>query len=161
MSEAKSREDLLTEWSAAKASADSAVESERALRAQVFAAYFPSPKYGSNSVELGKGYTLKAQYPLKREIDEVLLDAMKRASVAELSTEMRSKAGIAGDMWEPCPSVLQAVRINIDALVRYSPELSGKAYNVLTAEQKAIADCFITSKPGSISLSIEAPKETK
>jgi hypothetical protein len=126
---------LLEEWRLAKAEADSVkpiLAKEQELRKQVFAAFYPAPKEGTNTLDLAEGWKLKGVYKLDRKIDEAALPAV---------TEQLREMGV-----------------NADILVKWSPGLKTATYKELTAEQRAVFDQALTVKPGSPTLELVAPK---
>ena len=63
---------LLEEWRLAKAEADSVkpiVAKEQELRKQVFAAFYPAPKEGTNTLDLAEGWKLKGVYKLGKHVE--------------------------------------------------------------------------------------------
>jgi hypothetical protein len=126
---------LLEEWRLAKAAADEAkpiVTKEQALRKQVFAAFYPVPKEGTNTLDLADGWKLKGVYKLDRKIDDAALPAV---------TEQ-----------------LRGMGVNADTLVAWKPELKTATYRELTAEQRAVFDQALTVKPGSPTVELMPPK---
>jgi hypothetical protein len=125
----------LGEWAALAAHVKSVTEEERTMRKAIFSVLFPSPKEGTNRLEIGNGYTLIGKYPVDRKVDEGVLQVMK-------------------------PKLAEA-RIMVDAVVKYEPSFAKAVYNTFTEEQKALFDQCLIIKPGSISMEIQAPKEPK
>lgn len=109
--------------------------SEMLLRKKLFAAFFPTPKEGTNSFALDQGWVLKGTYKIDRKIDIALL--------MNFSTSLRENG------------------INPDALVKYEPSLVTKAYRELTAEQEKLFDQVLVVKPGAPSLEIVLPAKAK
>ena len=63
----------LQEWNealVAATEAKKAIEKEQALRKEIMALFFPAPEEGTNKVDLGAGWTLKATHKIDRKIDE-------------------------------------------------------------------------------------------
>lgn len=77
---------------------------------QVFAAFYPAPKEGTNTLDLAEGWKLKGVYKLDRKIDEAALPAV---------TEQLREMGV-----------------NADTLVKWSPDLKTATYKELTAEER-------------------------
>lgn len=125
---------LLEEWRQAKAEADSVkpiLAKEQELRKQVFAAFYPAPKEGTNTIDLAEGWKLKAVYKLDRKIDEAALPA-----VAEQ---------------------LRGMGVNVDTLVKWTPGLKTATYKELTAEQRAVFDQALIVKPGAPTIELVPP----
>lgn len=126
---------LLEEWRRAKAEADAVkpiIAKEQELRKQVFAAFYPDPKEGTNTLDLAEGWKLKGVYKLDRKIDEAALPAV---------TEQLREMGV-----------------NADTLVKWSPNLKTATYKELTAEQRAVFDQALIIKPGLPAIELVAPK---
>jgi len=126
---------LLEEWRLAKAEADAVkpiIAKEQELRKQVFAAFYPTPKEGTNTLDLAEGWKLKGVYKLDRKIDEAALPAV---------TEQLREMGV-----------------NADTLVKWTPSLKTAIYKELTAEQRAVFDQALIIKPGLPTIELVAPK---
>lgn len=126
---------LLEEWRLAKAEADAVkpiIAKEQELRKQVFAAFYPDPKEGTNTLNLAEGWKLKGVYKLDRKIDEAALPAV---------TEQLREMGV-----------------NTDTLVKWTPSLKTAIYKELTAEQRAVFDQALIIKPGLPTIELVAPK---
>lgn len=126
---------LLEEWRLAKAEVDSVkpiIAKEQELRKQVFTAFYPAPKEGTNTIDLAEGWRLKGVYKLDRKIDEAALPA-----VAEQLREMG---------------------VNVDTLVKWTPDLKTATYKELTAEQRAVFDQALIIKPGTPTIELVPPK---
>lgn len=140
---------LLQEWESSKVALEIAKEREANLRAAVFEINFPNAAEGTNRVELGNGYSIKAVVPYRYDLSnkdgkaEAALEAM-----ANLSTEAAFIA---------------------DRLIKWQPELSIKEYRGLTAdnatdEQKkllVLLGPILTITPGSPQVTLETPKLVK
>lgn len=125
---------LLEEWRLAKAEADAVkpiIAKEQELRKQVFAAFYPDPKEGTNTLNLAEGWKLKGVYKLDRKIDEAALPAV---------TEQLREMGV-----------------NADTLVKWTPSLKTATYKELTAEQRAVFDQALIIKPGLPTIELVAP----
>ena len=129
-----SQEDL-AEWYRLQEELRKVKASEMLLRQKIFAAYFPSPKEGTNDAPLAEGWILKGKHTINREIDPGALGAMKEQFV---------QAGISAD-----------------ALVQYKPSLVLKEYRTLTEEQRQLFDRALIVKPGSPALEIVLPAKAK
>lgn len=130
----------LQEWNealVAATEAKKAIEKEQALRKEIMALFFPTPEEGTNKVDLGSGWTLKATHKIDRKIDEAAL-----------------------------PAVFQQLRemgVNPDPLVHAVPSLATKAYKSLAQinpDASRVFDQALTIKPGSPTLELIPPKAT-
>lgn len=127
---------LLEDWRLATeqvAELKSIIAKEQELRKQVFAAFFPAPKEGANTVNLPEGWKLKGTYKIDRKIDEAAL-----------------------------PAVIEKLRIegvSSDLLVEYKPSLKTTVYKQLVAEHRAIFDEALTAKPASPTVELNPPKK--
>lgn len=128
----------LQEWNealVAATEAKKAVEKEQALRKEIMALFFPAPEEGTNKVDLGSGWTLKATHKIDRKIDEAALPAVFQQ--------------------------LREMNVNPDPLVRAVPALETKAYKSLAQINPDAARIFeqaLTIKPGSPTLELVPPK---
>ena len=128
-------QDLLTAWWQAVDAVTAIkpiVENERALRKELIAEFFPKPKEGSNLTEIDNGWHLKLNYPMKRDIDEALVQAVR--------------------------DTLEAADHSGDKVIVMRPKLDLKEYRGMPDEAKAIIDRCIIMKPGSVSLELVPPK---
>jgi hypothetical protein len=105
---------------------------EMELRKKIFAAYFPTPKEGTNTAHLADGWVIKGAYPITRDVDAENLVTMR---------PYLSQEGIV-----------------VDSLIKYKPELILPAYRALTPEQMVKFDNILKIKPGSPALEIVKPK---
>jgi hypothetical protein len=132
---------VMLRWQELKQELEALVLAERLYRTTIFESRFPTAEEGTNRVELGNGYHLKAvakyNYTLANKENET-----------ERALEAMEKIGNEG-------------AFIADRLVRWSPELSVKEYRSLAPEYKAVIDTVLTIKPGMPTLEIEAPKEAK
>lgn len=128
----------LQEWNealTAATEAKKAIEKEQALRKEVMALFFPSPEEGTNKLDIGAGWTLKATHKIDRKIDEAAL-----------------------------PAVFQQLRemgVNPDPLVRSVPALETNAYKSLVQinpEASRVFEQALTIKPGSPTVELIPPK---
>ena len=122
----------INEWYRLQQELQTIKTKEMLLRRKIFDVMF-SVQEGTEYVDLAHGYRLQAVAKLDRTLDAAHLDVMK--------DEFRKH------------------KINVDALVKYKPELSIKDYRQLTDEQRNMFDQVLTIKPGAPSLKIVAPKE--
>ena len=124
---------LLQDWYFAKSELDRVKERERILRDQLVAKFRTSEdQEGSVGVDIGAGYKLRIAFGLNRTVDV--------AAWSAIESELRD-AG--------------ADTIN---LINWKPTLSIKEYNNLTADQRAIMDACVESKPKTPTLTIVEPK---
>lgn len=136
--------DLRNEWYVAKKALDEVRAREVELRKQVFAADFPEPELGTQRIELGAGYKLKAVYSLSYK----LIGGNDMVETIQNTVAGLSATG----------SVLA------DRLIKWTPELSTSEYKKLdpdVPEQLAIKqliDKIIETKPATPTLEVEAPK---
>lgn len=106
---------------------------ETRLRMEIFGAMFQEPAEGTNTVDLPKGWKLKATHKINRNIDEAAL-----------------------------PSILEELGEGMgDRLVRYKPELNVSEYRKLTDEQRHTLDQALVVKPGTPTLELVPPREEK
>lgn len=131
------------------------VEQERAMRAELFAHYFPEPKEGTNNATLPDGYVLKGTYPIERKVDPAIVTTLRGLRLRDLEPGMLAQLNMGGAPADML--VLEALRMNVDALLNWEPKLETKEYRKLTAEQAMVFDRCLTSKPGSISMTVAPP----
>lgn len=128
-------QDDLTAWYQMQDQLKKLRAAEMLLRKKIFAAYFPEPKEGVNSVPLAAGWVMKGDYKIDRSIDEGALGAMR--------------------------PLFAEHKISVDSLVKYKPELVTRNYRTLTEEQRQLFDRALVVKPGSPSLEIVLPAAAK
>lgn len=112
------------------------IDSEKKLRLAVVAILWPADKpenEGTQRVELGSGYKLKANVKIDRKVlkDKIygILEFMKKS---EMPT---------------------------DDLINWEPQLNLKAYRLLTAEQQKVIENALEIKPAAPTLELEEPKK--
>lgn len=112
------------------------VDAEKKLRLSIVAVLWPADKpenEGTQRVELGSGYKLKANVKIDRKVlkDRVLgvLESMKKSGMPT------------------------------DDLINWEPQLNLKAYRALTAEQQKVVEEALEIKPASPTLELEEPKK--
>lgn len=112
---------------------------EALLRSRLFRHFFPSPKEGVNTYNIGDGTgaVLKGTYVVNRAVDPGSLEAL-RAAVQEEGSNLP--------------------RINVDSLVKWKPEVVLSQYRKLTDEERHTFDQCLIIKPGSSQLKVEIPK---
>lgn len=105
---------------------------EMDLRKKIFAYYFTQPKEGTNTVPLDAGWVIKGMYKINRTVDLPLLTAHM--------ADLRKK------------------KINVEALIKYTPELVTAEYRKLDEKQRKEIDAVLKISVGSPSLEIVLPK---
>ena len=105
---------------------------EMSLRKKIFKGKFPTPKEGTNQVDLDAGYVLKGVYVINRGVDEAALTTL---------TPVFAEAGI-----------------KVPDLISRKPELVIKPYRALTDDQRKMFDQCLVIKEGTPSLEITMPK---
>lgn len=140
------RDLLIQQWLAAKQQLDSAKEIEAALRGELVTTYFDNQKEeGTENLELGNGYKLKAVKKLSYRIDKNAIDGALDA-IEKLGEEGKFIAG---------------------RLVKWQPELSVSEFKKLqeNASSPTVAQTIValitpvlTITPGMPSLEFVEPK---
>ncbi|CAB4168948.1 hypothetical protein UFOVP1516_25 [uncultured Caudovirales phage] len=110
-------------------------EAEASLRSEIFKAAFPTPKEGTNKVELGDGWILNATMPITRKVDLAAFLAMKEQ--------------------------LEEAHISPDKMVKFLPELELKQYRCLTEDEIQLVDQFLIIKEGSPQMKVVLPASAK
>ncbi len=137
--ETASRDAKILQWQEAVKALAVAKEAEAALRNEVIAANFAEHKEeGTENVELGNGYKLKAVFKLSYTLDN------KEEGVDKALTKLE-KMGAEG-------------QFVAERLVRWKPELSVSEYKKLDDKYKKVIDTVLTTKPGLPSLELVEPK---
>lgn len=137
---------LLQEWESSKVALEIAKERESNLRAAVFEINFPNPEEGTQRVELGNGYSLKA--------------------VVSYRYDLSNKDGKAEAALDRMAAISDEAAFIADRLIKWKPELSIKEYRPLTEpnaseDQKkllALLQSILTITPGSPQVTLEPPK---
>lgn len=130
-------EKILELWYNSAAALAKAKADESVLRGIVVSAYFPKgPAEGVNTIPLANGWALKVQGTVNRKIDPAMI------------------APVTNEFNEAYPQS----STNFDDLLKYPPELVKSAYNVLTAEQRAIFDKVLIVTPGTPQVEVKMPK---
>lgn len=111
------------------------------LRCKLFKHHFPTPKEGTNDLELGPllvaagipddGRVLKGGHTINRTVDEAALLVLAPAFTEN--------------------------KIPVDKLIKRKPELAKGEYNKLTKEEKQLFDQALIVKPGTPSLEVVLP----
>lgn len=104
-------------------------QAEVLVRKRMANFYFPTPREGTNRLDLGGGYDLKLDFSYSRNVDEAALDNAKAADFRKL-------------------------RIDKEELFPLKPTLNLKAYRKLTDEQRAFVDELLEVKEGTPALHI-------
>lgn len=123
---------LLTDWQKARTNAAKFADEEMALRKQIAEVFFVNPKEGTNKFKLNAGYVLKLDHKISRRPDRALLDQFR--------------------------DTFEGAGINVDELIRNTPELRIGEYNKLDNVKRQLFDQVLTIKPSAPTLSIDLPK---
>lgn len=132
-------------WQAKAKELETVKAAELVLRNEVFKLAFANPKEGMNTLELGNGYELKAEYKFNyslseskqpRNGDEPFATTKALNAIEELGNEGKFLA---------------------ERVVTWKPELSIKEYRDLDPKYKVLLDKALTITPGTPALSIKAP----
>lgn len=121
---------LLQQWSDLNTQLKAVKDAELGLRKQLFAYFFPNPEEGTNTVDLGNGWKLKAGYKLNRSVD--------KAALMSVLKEMPEGSE--------------------DTLIDYKPSLKLSAYRKLDKDICLVFDEALITKPGTPTLDIVPPK---
>lgn len=138
------RDYLLKLWEASKVTLEKAKASEMDLRKAVFAYQFPNPKEGTQRVEIGGGYALKAVHKVNIKISASNEDVDKAEDEA-------TKIGNEGTFL-------------FERIITWTPNFSKSEYKKLEADNpthiavKKLIDGLIEETSGAPTLEIEAPK---
>lgn len=120
----------LEQWRAAALDLELAKTLEMRLRKELATECFPTLLEGTNTLELQGGWVLKLNQPFTRSLDQ-------------------AKA----------PEVLKALKkLKADGAVKIKYDLSLAVYRGLEGQARALVDDILTTKPGSPSLELVAPK---
>ena len=139
LNDTAARDAKILQWTEAAKKLAEANEIELALRNEVIAINFAEHKEsGTENVELGNGYKLKAVFKLNYRLNNTD-DAVDKA-LSKLE-----KAGTEG-------------AFIAERLVKWKPELSVTEYGKLDPKFKKIIDEVITTSPGTPSLELVEPK---
>lgn len=130
------RDAILMAWREKQAQLKTLSAEEKLLREEAIAASFAAPEIGTNTLELGNGYKLKAT--LKQNV-----------------TVQKNENGD----YSHIPQVCQLIGESGNYLFKWKPELDRKVYDSLTHEEQLIVNRFITFTDGTPALEIiEPPK---
>jgi len=138
------RDNKILAWQEAVKTIAAAKDAEAALRKEVLKECFnfeSDEREGTENVELGNGYKLKAVFKLNRRLDN------KDEGVDKALTKIE-KSGPEG-------------QFVADRLVKWKPELSLSEYKKLPDKFKKLIDEVLTASPGTPSLELVEPKAKK
>ena len=136
-----SQDDLITAWLESQRLLEAAKEREMELRKAVLQRVFEfnnDEREGTQNIELGNGYKLKAGFKIYRRLDN------KDEAVSKVLDAME-KTGEEG-------------KFRAERLVKWKPELSLTEYKDLPEEFKSLIDGILTSTPATPSLKLITPK---
>jgi len=129
-------QDIFIAWTQANDALKELKARELELRKQVAEIYFPdAASEGTTTLDIGEGWKLK------------LLNRTNR-------TLENDKGETEAIMQQLPPEVATAV-------FAWKPSLNVRNYRMLAPEHRALVDSVVTSKPGTPTLTLEAPKEAK
>lgn len=139
------RDQMLVEWQASKEALEKAKELEMQLRKQVVDfAFDPNKQSGTENVELGNGYKLKAVKTLRYGFIKNAENKLDKAAIDKALAKIE-KDGAVGELIA-------------ERLVKWTPDLSLSEYKLLNEKHKAIIDSVIVTTEGSPTLEIVEPK---
>ncbi len=131
------------------------IAQERAMRQRLFTHFFPEPVEGTNNFTLPDGYVVKGKYPIDREVDAGMVATLRGMKLADLEPAFRQQLNLHGA--PDAMPVLEALRLSVDSLLKWEPDLVVKEYRKLTAEQRIVFDRCLSIKPGSLTLEVAPP----
>lgn len=123
---------MLADWQKLRTQVAKLADEEMSLRKQIAEVFFVNPKEGTNKFKLNAGYVLTLDHKISRRPDRALLDQFR--------------------------DTFDGAGINLDDLIRNTPELRVGEYKKLTPDQQAMFDQVLTIKPSAPSISIDLPK---
>lgn len=137
-------QDKLLAWDHAKKALDAAKALEASLRQEVLKDFYDfggesDLREGTENLELGNGYKLKATFKLSRKLE--------------------NKNGETSKALFAIAENFEGGKLYAERLVKWSPELSVSEYKKLPAEIRAVIDECLTSKAATPSLEIVEPKK--
>ena len=141
----KVRDQLLVSWQEAKEALEKAKEAEMFLRKKVVDfAFDPNKQSGTENVDLGNGYKLKAVKKLNYGFIKNDENKLDKAAIDKALAKIE-KDGAVGELIA-------------ERLVKWTPDLSLSEYKLLSDKHKAIIDSVIVTSEGSPTLEIVEPK---
>ncbi len=129
---------LLADWENSRAILDGAKTNEMELRRQVQASFFPTPKEGTQRVDLANGWALKFVHKTNYTFDDK--DELHKA-LSEIEATGNEGAFVA------------------QRLVSFKPELKVAEYKTLADPYRKIIDRVITTKPAAPAIELEGPRK--
>lgn len=135
----RTRDMVIMEWDATKKVLADAKDKEARLRKEIIAMEFSGAKSGTNRVQLGNGYALKAVVRYNYKITKN--EAVEPPDYSHLQHYLAQLP----------PAVAQSI-------IKWTPELSETVYKQLTEEERKIVNQFLLITDGSSSLDLEVPK---
>lgn len=133
------RDALLSKWHQAVKVLEAAKATELELRNAAVKALFDGTKSGTQSIDLGNGYKVKAVVKFNYSLDKEKIDG------ALAKMEAMGDEG----------------KLLASRLVKWSPSLSTTEYKELPAKYVGIIDDVLTISPGTPSLELVEPKAKK
>lgn len=131
------RDDKILAW-AKNAELLKAVKNvEMAQRKEIFGDIFPDPKTGTNTLDLGAGYKLKAVHGYETKLEATTF-ALLQPEIEKL-----------GD----------AAKAELAEAVKFTPALVAKGYKAMSEEVKELFDECLVTKPKSVSMELVVPKK--
>lgn len=141
----KVRDQLLVSWQEAKEALEKAKEAEMFLRKKVVDfAFDPNKQSGTENVDLGNGYKLKAVKKLNYGFIKNAENKLDKAAIDKALAKIE-KDGAVGELIA-------------ERLVKWTPDLSLSEYKLLSEKHKTIIDSVIVTSEGSPTLEIVEPK---
>lgn len=145
----KKRDELLQQWRAQKNALVIAQAQEMATREEIVALLFdPSQNEGTETIELGNGWKIKAQ----KKLNYTLGNKRVNGNYNDVEAAQDTIASLQKD----------GASLIADRIINWKPELSLTEYRRLETEfpeAKAIVDRVLTTKPGSPTLELISPPE--
>ena len=132
-------------WQAKAKELETVKAAELVLRNEVFRLAFANPKEGTNSIEMGNGYQLKAVYKYNYSLSE---SKQPRNGGTPFATTVALNA---------IEALGNEGKFLAERVVTWKPELSIKEYRDLDPKYKVLLDKALTITPGTPALSIKAP----
>lgn len=145
-------------WEEVKATLDKAKAMESALRSRIVRGLFNQIREGTNKAALPTGDVVTVTHPITRKVIEIALEPLKRLTVAEVRQWLQS-LNVDSSAMPDNMLLSEAMKLKLDDLIEWKPELKVAEYRKLTAEQMCIFDTCLEIKPGSDQVKIAGPKE--